>query len=1563
LRGQRIELGEIENALLACPHVTQAAATIHHTPTGTDHLIAYIALEDASSGDTAVQDAEIVEQWQCMYDELYGADVGMSELGMDFRGWNSSFTGDPIPLDEMVEWRSAITDRIMALRPRRVLEIGAGSGLVLSQIAPRCEHYVGTDMSAVAIDTLAHRLEQSQVPWRDRVQLLTRPAHVTEGLPRGYFDTIILNSVIQYFPHAGYLADLIDNAVDLLSPGGAVFIGDVRNHKLQGVFHTAVALARAATTGDVAEIRQCVHRAILSETELLVAPEFFTSWVTDHPTVAGLDIQVKRGSGDNELNRYRYDVIIHRAPTPVRSVAAASAWRWADCADLSGLHSRLTSRRPAVVRVTNIPRTGLITDVHLQQGVADGLSLADARAQAAADTAIPEELHRLGEATGYRVAVTWGTRPGTLDAVFITGAGPLTDVYLPPSGSRQYATHTNVPRTNTKINAVRQWLGARLPDYMVPAQVVVLDEFPLTPSGKIDRNALPATVFAATPSRAPRTRAEQAVADVFAEVLGLDRVGLDDDFFAMGGDSIVSIQVVSACRARGVWFSSRDVFERRTAARLAEVAETAPSGQALKELPGAGVGDVPLTPIVRDLVSHGGGFDRFVQSMMVQLPIGVDRARIVETVSAVIARHDMLRARLWRDPSAGWRMQTSGIGSVDVDALVRRVPFAADALDQELASLASDALDAAVDRMDPSAGSVFRLVWLDPVGEQDISGRSGRLIIVAHHLVVDAVSWRIIVFDLMRAWEQVTAGRRAVLPPAGTSMRRWAHGLEEAARRGDFDAELAAWTRIVDGPDPLVGSRPFDSRVDVMSALDRVQLRLPHEVFEPVLATLPALFGSGAQDGLLAALAVAVAVWRSRRGVDEPSVLVHLEGHGREESVVAGADLSQTVGWFTTVFPARLDVSGIDVDDVLQGGAAAGALIKSIKEQLAAIPHHGIGYGVLRHLTPVGASAWQAVGHPQIAFNYLGRIAGTELPAGSDDGAWGVTPEFTALTSTPDADMPALATIHINAMVLDDEFDAQIAYPTTLLAQGDVEELVELWRAVLVGLARHTDMPGAGGHTPSDFPLVSVAQDDLTAWEAGYPGLSDVWPLAPLQAGLFFHALLAESSVDAYTVQTVIDIAGDVDTARLRAAAQGIIDRHDNLRTAFVTTLDGAAAQVVLKDVRVPWLELDLTGSADPDAEFTRFTESDRLQRFDLTTPPLLRFALVTKGRNKSAMVITHHHILLDGWSSPLLLQEFLTLYAADGDHSALSPSRPFRDYLEWVSEADTERSARAWRHALAGLDEPTMLSPADPTRRIASPPGKYILEFDDEHSTCIAAFAARTGVTVNTVVQLAWGIVLSQLTGRDDVVFGATVSGRPAGLPGVDSMIGLLINTVPARLRIRPTETVTAALHRLQSEQAALIEHHHSSLSDIHRLAGPGAVFDTAIAFESYPVDTTALQQLFDSTGGLRVERIRVTDATHYPLSLAVSFDARLRVEFSYLTEVFDTAAVERIAGFYRRVLGAVVVDASVVVGEVSLVDGGERELVLSGWSGDAVGAPVGLVGQVLAAAVAADPEAVAVI
>ena len=329
------------------------------------------ATSPSSAPATADDDAESVEEWQHVYDELYDAEVEAPEFGSDFRGWHSSYTDEPIPLEQMAEWRSATVDRILALQPRRVLEIGVGSGLLLSQIAPGCVEYWGTDFSAPTIQTLQAAVAAQS--WGDRVRLRVQPADVADGLPEGHFDVVVLNSVVQYFPSAGYLTEVHRQwRCGLLAPGGALVIGDVRNHSLQGAFQTGVALARTGAAADAAEIRHRVQRAMVAEPELLLAPEFFSSWAAGDASVAGLDIEVKRGVADNELTRYRYDIVVHKAPTAVRSLAGAPSWAWTGCAGLSGLHAELVSQRPAIVRVTEIPRTGVIGDVGVEQASGRG---------------------------------------------------------------------------------------------------------------------------------------------------------------------------------------------------------------------------------------------------------------------------------------------------------------------------------------------------------------------------------------------------------------------------------------------------------------------------------------------------------------------------------------------------------------------------------------------------------------------------------------------------------------------------------------------------------------------------------------------------------------------------------------------------------------------------------------------------------------------------------------------------------------------------------------------------------------------------------------------------------------------------------------------------------------------------------------------------------------------------------------------------------------------------------------------------------------------------------------
>ncbi|WP_331765212.1 amino acid adenylation domain-containing protein (plasmid) [Streptomyces sp. NBC_01384] len=1100
------------------------------------------------------------------------------------------------------------------------------------------------------------------------------------------------------------------------------------------------------------------------------------------------------------------------------------------------------------------------------------------------------------------------------------------------------------------VPELRRFVSARLPEYMVPSAFVMLDRLPLAPNGKLDRRALPEPVFKGEVYRAPSSESEKVLAAVFAEVLGVERVGVDDDFFAVGGDSIRSIQVVARARQRGVEVTPREVFQHRTVAELAAIAGHRATTVVLEELEGGGVGFVPLLPMTRYLLELGGGYGRFSMSVVADLPAGIDVQGLTATLSAVWDRHDLLRSRLVEGG-----MVVGEPGSVDVGALVDRVAWDG-GWDGAWRERAAAELDTATGQLDPAAGVMARFVWFD-AGEE----APGRLIVVLHHLVVDGVSWRILLPDLAAAWKQVRDGQVPEPAAVGTSVRRWTHALIEEASSPGRTAELELWRSVVEGPDPLLGSRPVDPAVDVVSTQEYVWLNVPVAVTRALVTEVPALFRGGVNDGLLSALALAVCRWRQGRGVEESSLLVRMEGHGREEAVVPGADLSRTVGWFTSMFPLRVDVGDADVQDAIAGGVAAGSVLKAVKEQLLAVPDKGMGYGLLRYLNEESAGVLAAYPAGQIAFNYLGHFTAADMPEELRGLGWTQAPGLSELIARPDADMPVMSTLEINALVDDSgQLTARIGFPSGVLERAAVEELAQLWQSALEGLARHVARPGAGGLTPSDVPLVAVRQSELERWEQRYPSLTDVWPLTALQSGLLFESMLTDSTYDAYQMQFAYHLTGAVDPRRMRAAGQALLDRYANLRTAFVSDATGDLVQLVLDDVELPWRHLDMSG-ADEEA-FQRFLVEDRSTHFDPAAPPLLRISLITRGPDRSALVFTAHHVLFDGWSVPTLMQDLLRLYGSGGDASVLPRARGFRDFLVWQSEQDREAAAEAWANELDGFDEPTLLVRDKDPAAHSDDVGNVDVPLSPELSRGLSASAADLGVTLNTLVQGAWAVLLGQLTGRQDVVFGATVSGRPPAVPDVESMVGLFINTLPVRVRCAPGGSFAELLRGLQSRQGELLDHHHYGLTEIHRATGTHTLFDTLVVFESYPVDHVGLSEAND-TAGVAITGITPFSGTHYPVTVMADADPNLHLSLQYQPHVFERSAADTIAARFEQVLRQLVTDPDMPVGAVDVLTPAERERVLRNSGEMAPSVPDTTIPALFEARAAAAPDAVAVV
>ncbi|MGY3680978.1 amino acid adenylation domain-containing protein [Streptomyces sp. TE33382] len=642
--------------------------------------------------------------------------------------------------------------------------------------------------------------------------------------------------------------------------------------------------------------------------------------------------------------------------------------------------------------------------------------------------------------------------------------------------------------TGPDAAAVRAWAAGRLPEYMVPQAVVVVDGLPLTVNGKLDHAALPVPGFTASGDGAvePATDAEKVLAEAFGSVLALSEVGAGDNFFELGGDSIVSIKLVGEVRKGGLVITPRDVFEHKTVAGLAAVAR--PVAELPPQDPDAGIGEVPLTPMTHWLRENGGPIGRFHQSVLLRVPARVTLDSLTTAFGTVLDHHDALRLRLTVD-GGQWSYEVLPRGAVDPADRVSRVDIAGADRDKVRTVIAEEA-ERAVSRLAPEDGAMVRAVWFDAGPDE-----AGRLLVLGHHLAVDGVSWRILVPDLAEAWQAASVSAAAAPQPVGTSWRRWAQWLTELAAEPARAAQVAWWSDQLAGEDVPVTAEPRDAALDTMGTQDALVLTLPETVTGPLLTRVPAATRGGVEDVLLTAFALAVADWRRRRGLGAGTeVLVDVERHGRQIPAGADLDISRTVGWFTSLAPVRLDLGPVSWGRVLTDPAALHKAVGRVRETLRQMPDEGIGYGVLRHLNPRTREELAPLGSPQFGFNYLGRAAvGADAP---DDGRGGSGAEDWTMSADAevlrqlggDPDMPAPHALSLNVLVQDDvdgpRLVANWTWPRRLLGHDDVRALAEGWFRALTALTEHAGDGDPAALAPADLSLIDLGLDDLGVLEA-----------------------------------------------------------------------------------------------------------------------------------------------------------------------------------------------------------------------------------------------------------------------------------------------------------------------------------------------------------------------------------------------------------------------------------------------------------------------------------------------
>lgn len=1051
---------------------------------------------------------------------------------------------------------------------------------------------------------------------------------------------------------------------------------------------------------------------------------------------------------------------------------------------------------------------------------------------------------------------------------------------------------------------LREHMKARVPDYMVPSAFVLLTAIPLTSNGKVDKRRLPKPDYEAQQVYvAPSGEVEIRLAEIWQQVLRVEQIGVNDNFFEIGGDSILSIQVVSRAKQAGIAITTKQLFKAQSVAELAKLAAT--NDVSLVSAPQESVqGDLPLLPIHRlFLDAESRDPQHYNQAVLLMTPRDHAMDVLPTVVEALYRRHDALRLR-FRQEAGQWRAAHSPLDAVMIadSCIVEPLPEAGADFEERLAARCTHWQRA----FDLAAGPLLRAVHFQ---SHDI--RPGRLLLIVHHIVVDGVSWRILLSDLERAYEQCRAGQAVMLDAKTSSFQQWSEAMSHYATSQALHAERGFWLSQAKVAAPLL---PVDRRIDgfgQIASTRTLAIGLDEEHTQALLQHCNAAYRTRINELLLAGVYLGMRAWTG-----ETTLRIRLEGHGRE-SLFDHLDTTSTVGWFTSVYPLTLSVLQTEI----------GATIKVIKEQYRAIPNNGIGYGALRYLARDAELTASDTHVPELEFNYLGQFDNVL----NHDTVF--QPAIESVGEKISGRRCRMHQIGLSGKVFGGCLSFVLDYSDQQYDEATMQRLADLISAGWTRVIAHCLRSDASGFTPSDFPLASVGQDRLDAWNRRYPSLTRLYPATPMQAGLHFESQIDPST---YVVQTSLTFHGVLDAAAFRRAWQGVVNRHDILRTALVDD-EETLYQAVSAQAELPWHEEDWRSLPirEREARLEAYHLRDREQGLDFEQAPLMRVAMFRVADDCTHVLWTTHHAIVDGWSSPLIQRDVIALYRAEvaGYAAALPNPQPYERYIEWLQHQDDASARMHWQAMLGEVEVRAPLSALRHDLDGDPAPREYLLELGQPETAALHRLAQRCRVTPNTVVQWAWAYLLHRYSGAAQVVFGATISGRSPEVAGIEEMVGLFINTVPVSVAFSPGLALADALHTLQHDFQACSDHGHLPLADIQRLSGVPAgmpLFDSLLVFENLAINVGAEAEAMSPA--LQVEFSASQRRTQYTMTLIATLDERLRVRMGYRADQLDDATVTRLAGHFASVLSSLPALASDSTAAPSLLDAQERRL-LTAW------------------------------
>ncbi|WP_394751321.1 type I polyketide synthase [Spongiimicrobium salis] len=1040
---------------------------------------------------------------------------------------------------------------------------------------------------------------------------------------------------------------------------------------------------------------------------------------------------------------------------------------------------------------------------------------------------------------------------------------------------------------------LKSYLREQLPKYMIPSHYVQVSKIPVTSNGKVDWKTLGKIVLHSSDKYvAPRSQEEKILADIWCEVIGCTKVGIQDNFFALGGDSIKSIQISSKLGNLGYEVSVKDILKNQT---IEALAPRICRKEVLEDQTRAS-GTVPLSPIQKWFFQRNlQNPSHFNQSVLFKIQKGLNQKELTEIFEKILEHHDTLRLRFRNENDSTiqeYATKSSTISIIDYPLkdqknYIKEINERAEKLQKEI-SIAEDVL---------MKVALFT---------HEVTGNF--LLIIINHLIIDGVSWRILFEDFQRLSQQILENDSLTLPPKTASFQRWMEKLEKYTSHQSIDSIMTYWEEA-----PVAGTaripKDYPDGMNVHGYAESVSIDFDEVETKKLLTTVNLKYSTRINEILIAAFYMTL---RKEYGID--AFHIDIEGHGREH-FFESPNISRTLGWFTVMYPLYLHETGEHISDILI----------AVKEALRRIPNNGFEYLMYRQ-----KNKNKYVPTPQVLFNYLGQF-----DTGDKTSSLQLVKEYKA----KDIGSSEIRSheLELSGIIKENHLEVKLTFGSLQYQEAHIQRLMEGYKKCIREILDFGTSFSAMELTPTDLSYTALPLPILKKLQSKME-IEDICLLSPLQEGLLFHTMFKPDS-DVYFEQLSCRIKGELDIEMFKKSFGLMSKRHAVLRTLFLSEMTSDAIQVVLKEREVAFTYLDLREESQASSVEDRLKvhkAKDRSRKFQLDKDKLLRIYLFQVGEKEYEILWSYHHILMDGWSMSILINEFFTIYGnlMGKLKTNLPVVRPYAHYLQWLQNIDKQESLLFWENHLKDYELACEFPKKSLELHAKSQRNNMSFSLGIEHSNKLKTLCAGFGLTENTFVQTIWGVLLAKYNNATDAVYGSVVSGRPGTLDGVEHMVGLFINTVPVRVTFENNDSFKEVLHKVHAASLDAMEHQYVQLAEIQAKSSLGTLlFDHILVFENYPINEALNNQLMEATG-LAVETVKVVEKTNYDLVLTILPGEDMKFIFEYGQKIYDEDIIVNLKVHFLKIIAQFLENPELSLGEIDIVDHGSRKKILENFN-----------------------------